>query len=143
MLEKQKQKENHMNPWNILGWILVMVIGLPFILQAVVLLSGVVLIVLHFIWECIYGGVNRLIKPVQSYVRYLSTRNVDPEDRQYWICSKNSFENTSIVLVDKTRDLIQFRTSYSHHVYSLTRVEWNSRVKRLHLYLRVQKVSFR
>ena len=104
-----------MNPWEILGWIIVIWIGLQIVLK--LLIVGI-------------DAYEKLRRFLRQYIRHLRTRNTPPAAGQYWYGSSfNSYEVTRV----HDNGVIGWRSGNASS--GDTPEQWKRRVRNLNLYL--------
>lgn len=104
-----------MSPWDILGWILVIWLGLIFAIKLLI------------IGLDIFVGVRRYLR---QYIRHLRTRNTPPAAGQYWCgAGLKTYE------VTRVHDNGVIGVRFGNGSWGDTPEQWKRRVRNLNLYL--------
>lgn len=104
-----------MNPWNVLGWIIVSLIGM------------VVLIILLKI-------INVVFRQLRSFGQHIRTRNIPPAIKQTWVNEESTYRIKGVVTSADNKEVITIEMRRSS--MDVTLDEWKNivRNKRLRLH---------
>jgi hypothetical protein len=103
-----------MNPWNILGWLLVIIVAIP----------------VAFIMLGLIAGFFKLFKgSFDKWLKYYLTRKVKPQEGQLWQ------QGDSLLRIGRVHDDGSFTIRSGNASWNETPENWKKRVKNRKLYL--------